>query len=215
MLTKIKFLIHISVLKFIYYNFLCSSINRDKNCWLIPYQNSIISIDKTATINLHANYIMNAYKLKGSRAESYLLLRKNAELNVNGKVKLYYNTTVQVHDNAVLNLGNTGMNSGGVLICAKKITIKDGVSMGRGVYIFDSDHHPIYNSDSEIINEAKEIVIEENVWLGLKATILKGSVIKKGSIVGAHSLVGMEIPPYVMVGSTMARPVMRDISWHR
>ena len=76
-------------------------------------QGSVISIDKTAIINLHANYIMNANKIKGSRAESILLLRKNAVLNVTGRVQLYYNTTVQVHDNATLNLGNVGMNSGG------------------------------------------------------------------------------------------------------
>lgn len=213
--NKLKRVMKISIIKFVYYNFFCKSVKRDKNCWLIPYRNSIIDIDSTATINLHANYMMNAHKIKRSRAESILLLRKNAILNVTGKVNLYYNTTVQVHNDGILNLGNVGMNSGGVLICAKKITIRDGVSMGRGVYIFDSDHHPIYNVDKKIINQAKDILIEENVWLGLKSTILKGSVIKKGSVIGAHSLIGMEIPEHIMVGAAMARPVMRDISWHR
>ena len=47
-----------------------------------------------------------------------------------------------------------------------------------------------------------------------KIYYLKGSVIRKGSVIGT-SLVGMEIPEHVMVGSTMARPIIRDISWHR
>ena len=214
-IKKIKLINSLSLFKFVYYNYFCKSVKRDKNCWLIPHRNSVIDIDKSAILNLHANYIMNAHKIKGSKAECILLLRRNATLNVNGRVKLYYNTNVQVHNEAELNLGDVGMNSGGVLICAKRITIEDNVSMGRGVYIFDSDHHPIYNADGVTINEAKEILIEENVWLGIKSTVLKGSKIGKGSVVGAHSLIGMEVPEHVMVGTNMARPILKEISWHR
>lgn len=49
---------------------------------------------------------------------------------------------------------------------------------------------------------AREIRIEDDVWLGANCTVLPGAVIGRGSIVGANSLVRGDIPPYgVAVGS--------------
>lgn len=45
------------------------------------------------------------------------------------------------------------------------------------------------------------IIINDNVWIGEKATICPGVTIGKGSIIGANAVVTKSIPPYsVAVG---------------
>ncbi|MDR2010353.1 MAG: acyltransferase [Bacteroidales bacterium] len=48
----------------------------------------------------------------------------------------------------------------------------------------------------------KEVVIEDNVWLGYNVTVLPGVTIGQGSVIGAGSVVTSDIPPYsIAVGN--------------
>ena len=52
------------------------------------------------------------------------------------------------------------------------------------------------------LGQVKEIIINDNVWIGALCIILPGSIIGEGSIIGAGSVVKGEIPPYCLaVGS--------------
>ncbi len=214
-IRKICIIRHISILKFLHYNFFCKNIEADRGCYIVPYRGTCISIASSARVFLHGTMFLNCNKLPGSRAECLILLRDGARLTVNGPVRLYYGTTLQVHKDADLTVGDLGMNTGSVLICGYKMTLGSPVSTARNVYIFDSDHHPVFNAKGERINEAKEVTIGDNVWIGLKSIIMKGSHIESGSVISAHSLVTGNVPGHVIVASPPSRAVMKDISWHR
>lgn len=53
------------------------------------------------------------------------------------------------------------------------------------------------------------VVIEDNVWIGLNATILQGITIGKGSIIGAGAVVTKDIPPYSIAVGTPARVISK------
>ena len=55
----------------------------------------------------------------------------------------------------------------------------------------------------------KEVVIEDNVWIGEKSIILKGTKIGKNSIIGAGSVVSGEIPENVVYAGNPAREVKK------
>lgn len=61
---------------------------------------------------------------------------------------------------------------------------------------------PSHVNDSE-----KDVVVEEDVWIGADVTLLSGAHLGRGSIVGAKSLVNAEVPPYAVVVGTPARIV--------
>lgn len=51
-------------------------------------------------------------------------------------------------------------------------------------------------------DDDEDIVIEDDVWLGARVTVLKGVRIGRGSVVGACSVVMQSIPPYsIALGS--------------
>jgi len=51
------------------------------------------------------------------------------------------------------------------------------------------------------------IVVENDVWIGAKSTIMSGVKIHNGSIVGANSTVTKDVPPYAIVVGNPARVV--------
>ena len=76
------------------------------------------------------------------------------------------------------------------------------------VTITDSDWHGIYDR-TDYVATPKEVIIEDNVWIGEKSIILKGSKIGKNSIIGAGSVVSGEIPENVVFAGNPAKEVKK------
>jgi virginiamycin A acetyltransferase len=57
-----------------------------------------------------------------------------------------------------------------------------------------------------------DIIIENDVWIGAKSTIMSGVRIANGSIVGAGSVVTKDVPPYAIVAGNPARLVKMRFS---
>lgn len=51
----------------------------------------------------------------------------------------------------------------------------------------------------------KDVVIEENCWLGVNVTLLPGTKIREGSVIQAGSVVHGEIPPLSIAGGNPAK----------
>ena len=91
---------------------------------------------------------------------------------------------------------------------AKKITIGESTMIASDVTITDSDWHDIYDR-TDYVATPKEVIIEENVWIGEKSIILKGTKIGKNSIVGAGSVVSGEVPENVVYAGNPAREIKK------
>jgi acetyltransferase-like isoleucine patch superfamily enzyme len=56
---------------------------------------------------------------------------------------------------------------------------------------------------------SKEVVIEDDVWLGYNVIVLPGVTIGKGSVIGAGSVVSKDIPPYSIAIGNPARVIKK------
>lgn len=88
------------------------------------------------------------------------------------------------------------------------IRIGSKVMFGPGVTILGGDHRTdvvgayMYDVHEKSLGNDRDVVIEDDVWIGADALILKGVRVGRGSIVGAGSVVVKSIPAYtVYVGS--------------
>jgi len=88
---------------------------------------------------------------------------------------------------------------------AKEIKIGDNCMLASGVYITDADWHGIY--DRTIPGSVAPVILEENVWVGDRATICKGVKIGKNSIVGAGAVVVNNVEPNTVVAGNPAKVV--------
>lgn len=53
-------------------------------------------------------------------------------------------------------------------------------------------------------NEDLGVIIEDDVWVGTRAVILRGVCVGRGSIIGAGSVVTKSVPPYAIVAGNPA-----------
>lgn len=89
------------------------------------------------------------------------------------------------------------------------ITIGNNVSIGHMCTIMSLEH--IYDDPEIPIKDqglqAKEVIIEDDVWIGAKATILMGVHIGKGAIIGAGAVVTRDVKAFDVVGGVPARTI--------
>jgi acetyltransferase-like isoleucine patch superfamily enzyme len=99
-----------------------------------------------------------------------------------------------------------GYNS--VIVSYNSIEIGEHCEIAEMVVIRDQDHD--YSTGNLIKNsgyKSEAIKIGRNVWIGAKASILKGVIIGDNSVVGAHSLVNKSFPASSIIVGIPARKV--------
>ena len=106
---------------------------------------------------------------------------------------------------SVIIIGNNCGFSGVIIGAILEIRIGNNVLCGANAIITDNDWH----SDRSA-SLPKPVIIEDNVWIGVNTTILKGVTIGENSIIGAHSLVLKDIPANVIAGGNPCK-VLRKI----
>lgn len=87
--------------------------------------------------------------------------------------------------------------------CGSKVVIGNRVSLSWDVLVMESDYHAAYHG----AGEPRPIIIDDDAWIGARATILKGVHIGKSAIVGACAVVTKDVPPYTVVAGNPARVV--------
>lgn len=118
-------------------------------------------------------------------------------------------TQLVVCDQAQLIIGDHVGISGAAIFSAESIVIGNHVLIGANASIYDTDFHPIDAESRRLNKPAKTspIVIEDDVWIGASATILKGVRIGNGSVIAAGSIVTRDIPPNVLAAGVPARVI--------
>ena len=102
-----------------------------------------------------------------------------------------------------LHFGNKFRNSGGMTIMAEEsVTFGDNVLVSWGTNIMDTDYHSVIDINTGLVKKHfSPIYIGNKVWLG--CSILKGTTIAEGCVIGAFAVVAksFETPNSLIVGS--------------
>ena len=99
-----------------------------------------------------------------------------------------------------------------------QIYIGNDVMFGPNVSIVTGNHRTdVIGKHMIDVHEKREkddedVVIEDDVWIGMGATILKGVTIGKGSVIGANTLVVNSVPPYSIVTTKIQTMVKQRFS---
>jgi acetyltransferase-like isoleucine patch superfamily enzyme len=145
------------------------------------------------------------------------------------RVRVYTWTTFNVEPSGVVEIGDDSILVGAVFMCNERITVGKRVIISYNVTIADSDFHPadpelrkqdaIANSPAGDRSKrpavvSRPVVIEDDVWIGIGAIVLKGVRIGRGARVGAGAVVTSDVLPGQSVAGNPARsaPDVRNSS---
>jgi len=156
------------------------------------------------------------------RKDSFASFRSTRDpgLILGQRVRAYTWTTFNIEPTGLVEVGDDSILVGPVFMCANHIRIGKRVIISYNVTIADSDFHPLdpeARMRDAVANApfgdrsqrptlvASPVVIEDDVWIGIGAIILKGVTIGAGARIGAGAVVTRDIPPGITVFGNPAR----------
>jgi len=135
---------------------------------------------------------MKYLKIFLSKVFTFVAIRTLGSYKSKPKVNFYSRFTKQTHHfNGMIVRGNAN------------VSIGDNFHSGKEILMINT-YHQYDNADAipydtrEMIH--KDIVIEDNVWIGDRVLILGGVTIGEGAIIQAGSVVAKDIPKYIIAG---------------
>lgn len=147
----------------------------------------------------HAMGIFRHYYVKPDPAR-FGLFGKGAQFSVPADLKKQSN--IYLHDYARIGPRSTILTAG-----ESKFIMKKSSGAAEGLVVITSNHHQrieSYLSENDD-NLYRDIIVEEEVRLGINVMLLSGSHIGRGAIVGAGAVVRKPVPPYAVVVGNPAR----------
>lgn len=117
----------------------------------------------------------------------------------------FHCTLLTDKSNASIQIGENSRLNGVYIHAQKSISIGKNCVIAAGVNILDSNGHILHSKDRTIGRDnPKEILIGDNVWIGLNSIILKGTVIGNNSVISAGSVVKGYFPDNKLIGGNPA-----------
>jgi acetyltransferase-like isoleucine patch superfamily enzyme len=141
-------------------------------------------------------------------------IRVGAQSHVRGQLLVFW-------ESGDIQLGEwTYVGHGSRIWSKERVQIGSHVLISHGVDIHDTDGHPLHWEQRRediyrILGGKKKVgpreiasspvVIQDDVWVGAKATILKGVTVGRGAVVGAGAVVTKDVAPFTLVAGNPAR----------
>ena len=128
-----------------------------------------------------------------------------------GGITLDVNNIISNPENVYL-YGNNGLKQAIILTTNAKFIMKKNSGSAYGLKVVTGNHARIVGIPYRNITESikpkgldMDVVVEEDVWIGINVTLLAGVTIGRGATVAAGAVVSKSMPPYCVCGGVPAK----------
>lgn len=190
---------------------------------------SLIKNIKTKIITRYKNHIFKQNSLygEGTRFDAQSGCRNGSKFLKNisiGKNCMIRGVLTTFGNEKIIIGNNTYIGIGSHVGSIESIIIGNDVIIAGHTHIYDNNNHPTDPNERLKMTQSgdffgslwswerathKNIIIEDNVWVGENCAILKGVKIRKGAIVGCNSVVTHDVPEYTIVAGNPAKVVKK------
>ena len=156
------------------------------------------------------------------RKESFRRFRSMREpgLRLGANVLVYTWAEFSVEPAGEISVGDDSILVGPIFMCAERISVGRRVLISYHVTIADCDFHPLdraarrqdalanaHGGDASLRPPlvSRPVAIEDDVWIGIGAIVLKGVRIGRGARVAAGAVVTRDVPDGATVAGNPAR----------
>ena len=185
--------------------------------YLFPYKS--IEVMRKLFYVFYTGWIRKNFKQMNGIVKSPIFLCGGKYISIGQNTIIGRNVCLQCWDKyknesfyPELSIGhNSSVRDDGHITCCNKILIGNGVRIGPKVLITDNSHGASTRELLELnpierpLFSKGPVIIEDNVWIGEKASIMPNVKIGKGAIIGANSVVTKDVSSYSIVGGNPAR----------
>lgn len=202
---NIRSALQISILKTLYLSIRFHGV-------IVVLRGTRIRLEKGARIELAPG--ARLYLGRGYHIGSPLSLRMSphGRLVIRGTVTISCGTKVVIADNALLEIDDHAfIHYDSAITCWEHIVIGASVAISWNTNIIDGNAHQLIIAGKPR-PRTRPLTIGDHVWIGTGAIIV-GASIGDGSVVGAGSVVTVNVPPKALVAGNPAQVIREDVSW--
>lgn len=159
---------------------------------LVGYNVKVGSLGKRDSLTITGRFASLCFALKGGPFalgnKSFWYIGKKSKLIVKGSARFSKGTNLKLFDNAELVIGDRFSSNANLIIsCASHIEFGEDNLLGWDITIMDNDGGHQLLKDEREVNTPKPIVFGDHVWIASECSVLKGSIIANGSVIGYKS----------------------------
>lgn len=147
------------------------------------------------------------------KTEKGIWCMEGRKVTFEGKAKIGSACRIISNSNGNIIFGD-GVNITGrtSVISDNKISIGAKSLISWDCLLMDTDFHKVVD-ENESVNERKNIVLDEHVWIGCRATILGGTQIPENSVVAAGSVLTKAFSEKGLLLGANNKVLKTDIFW--
>lgn len=135
-----------------------------------------------------------------------VIFERNASIGHGSKISIDTNGELTIGENFMITANST-------IFVTDKISFGKNCLISWDVLIMDSDVHKIMK-DGNHVNPDKPVVVGDDVWIGCRCSILKGSSIPAGSVIAANTLLHSVLEDNNCIyGGTPVKKLAENINW--
>lgn len=136
------------------------------------------------------------------------------EIHVGDNVCLEKGVRLSMGPGAKIFIGdNTYLADYAHILSVDEVQIGKDCAISWHVLFMDTSSHPIAFGDDTPVTRVSPIVVQDHVWIGCRAVILKGVTIGEGAVVANNAIVTKDVPPRTLVGGNPAQVIKTEVSW--
>ena len=124
---------------------------------------------------------------------------KPSTSNIKGIENMSFGNYVRIHKYATI------FSSDARLIIGNKVALGPKVTIMTGNHATDTIGTYMWDVHDKKDGLDKDVIIEDEIWVGSNVTILSGAHISRGCVIAAGAIVNKYIPPYSIVGGVPAK----------
>ena len=124
--------------------------------------------------------------------------RCGKNVNIGKGCSFYGAENISVGDDVYIGPKAMFLSTEAKIIMGKKIMFGPEVAIATGNHRTDLLGRYMFDIkvEEKIPENDEDVIINDDVWIGMRAIILKGVTIGEGSIIGAGAIVTKDVPPY-------------------
>ena len=154
--------------------------------------------------------VVGAERLMLSGMASLSIPHRGAKLVLEDRVRLGRHVKFYLDSSeACIEIGARSAINRRTELCARsRIKIGKDCAIGWDVCITDSDYHEFEGA----VRDAP-VEIGDHVWIGARATILKGVTIGHGAVIAAGAVITQDVPERALIVGPRSQVVRENVSW--
>ena len=124
---------------------------------------------------------------------------KPSTSNIKGITNCSFGNNVRIHPYATIFTTDAKLIIGNYVALGPKVTIMTGNHITNTIGQF------MWNVHVKTEGYDKDVIIEDEIWVGSNVTILSGARLGRGMVAAAGCIINKPMPPYSIVGGVPAK----------